>query len=81
MCRFQIGFNHLKIIFYDIQRLRNKLEYMAELQQVYEVILDKKLTKANFQRKIKDKVETLNIYRTGGFRPALLYKYKIKKEK
>jgi len=54
---------------------------MAELQQVYEVILDKKLTKANFQRKIKDKVETLNIYRTGGFRPALLYKYKIKKEK
>ena len=88
-----LGFDHLKIIFYGLNRLRNKLEYtdiafsmlgeqftMAELQQVYEVILDKKLTKANFQRKIKDKVETLNIYRTGGFRPALLYKYKINEE-
>lgn len=88
-----LAFDHLKIIFYGLNRLRNKLEYtdiafsmlgeqftMAELQQVYEVILDKKLIKANFQRKIKDKVETLNIYRTGGFRPALLYKYKNKEE-
>lgn len=89
-----IGFDHLKIIFYGSERLRNKLDYtdiafsmlgkeftMAELQQVYEVILDKKLTKANFQRKIKDKVEPLNTYRTGGFRPALLYKYKTQEKK
>lgn len=89
-----LGFDHLKIIFYGMNRLRNKLEYtdiafsmlgeqftMSELQQVYETILDKKLTKANFQRKIKDKVEPLNIYKTGGYRPALLYKYKLNKEK
>lgn len=88
-----LGFDHSKIIFYGIQRLRNKLEYtdiafsmlgeqftMAELQQVYELILDKKLIKANFQRKIKNKVKSLNIYKTGGFRPALLYKYKNKEE-
>lgn len=85
-----LAFDHNQIIEYGISRMRNKLEYtdiafsllpdeftMAELQQVYEVILDKKLTKANFQRKIKDKVECLNIYKTGGFRPTLLYKYKV----
>ena len=87
----ELAFDHGKIIAYGLSRIRNKLEYtdiafsmlgeeftMAELQQVYEIILDKKLTKANFQRKIKDKVECLNIYKTGGFRPALLYKYKSK---
>ena len=84
-----LGFDHANIIFYGLLRMRNKVEYtdiafslledkftMAELQQVYEVILDKKLTKANFQRKIKDRVEPLNEYKTGGYRPALLYKYK-----
>lgn len=86
-----LAFDHGKIIEYGLFRIRNKLEYtdiafsllpdeftMAELQQVYEVILDKKLTKANFQRKIKDKVECLNTYKTGGFRPAMLYKYRGK---
>lgn len=84
-----LAFDHNQIIEYGISRMKNKLEYtdiafsllpdeftMAELQQVYEVVLDKKLTKANFQRKIKEKVECLNTYKTGGFRPALLYKYK-----
>jgi len=84
-----LAFDHAKIIFYGLTRMRNKLEYtdiafsmlgeqftMAELQQVYEVILDKKLTKANFQRKIKDKVQILNKYKTGGYRPAKLYKYR-----
>lgn len=84
-----LAFDHYKIIEYGLSRMRNKLEYtdiafsllpneftMAELQQVYEVILNKKLTKANFQRKIKDKVQCLNKYKTGGFRPAKLYKYK-----
>lgn len=84
-----LAFDHAKIILYGLLRMRNKLEYtdiafsmlashftMAELQQVYEVILDKKLTKANFQRKIKDKVEASDEYKTGGFRPAKLYRYK-----
>ena len=84
-----LAFDHAKIIFYGLTRLRNKLEYtdiafnmlsnrftMVELQQVYETILDRKLTKANFQRKIKDKIHELDEYKTGGFRPAKLYKYK-----
>ena len=84
-----LAFDHAKIINYGLSRIKNKLEYtdiafsllgeeftMAELQQVYEVLLDKRLTKANFQRKIKDRVVSTGKYKTGGFRPALLYKYK-----
>ncbi|MDR0850405.1 MAG: NUDIX hydrolase [Christensenellaceae bacterium] len=84
-----LAFDHAKVIFYGLNRIRNKLEYtdiafsmlekqftMAELKQVYEAILDKKLSKANFQRKIKNKAQSLGIYKTGGFRPAILYKYK-----
>lgn len=83
-----LAFDHGNIISYGLTRMKNKLEYtdiafsmlgekftLAELQQVYEVILNKKLTKANFQRKIKDKVTELAEFKTGGFRPAKLYKY------
>lgn len=83
-----IGFDHLKIIYYGIERLRNKLEYsdiafsllpnkftIAELQQVYELILNKKFTKANFQRKIGNRIKPIDEYRLGGFRPARLYIY------
>ncbi|MCL2587703.1 MAG: NUDIX hydrolase [Firmicutes bacterium] len=85
----KLAFDHAMIIEYGLQRIRNKLEYtdiafsllpkeftLAQLQQVYEIILGKSLSKANFQRKIKDKVESTNTYQTGGFRPALLYKHK-----
>jgi len=84
-----LAFDHQEIIEYGLQRLRNKLEYsdiafsllpkqftLAELQQVYELILNKKFSKTNFQRKVKDKVECLNEYQKGGFRPALLYGYR-----
>ncbi len=83
-----IGFDHLKIIYHGIIRIRNKIEYsdiafnllpnkftFAELQLVYEIILGKKFTKANFQRKISNKVKELDEYRSGGFRPARLYVY------
>lgn len=89
-----LAFDHGKIISYGLTRMKNKLEYtdiafsmlsekftLAELQQVYEVILNKKLTKANFQRKIKDKVTELPEYKTGGFRPAKLYKYNSQEQK
>ena len=84
-----IAFDHAKIIYYGILRLRNKIEYTdvafslvpekftyIELQQVYELILNKTFTKANFQRKVKSRVEATEEYRTGGFRPARLFKYK-----
>lgn len=86
----KLGFDHEAIILYGLNRLRNKLAYtdigfsmlgstftLAELQQVYEVILGKKLVKANFQRKMKDKVKAVDAYKTGGYRPAQLYSYAI----
>jgi len=85
-----LAFDHRKIVDYALERLRNKLEYttvgfqllperfsLTELQGVYQAILDKKLDKRNFRRKI----ELLKIlkptaeYRRAGQRPARLYRF------
>ena len=83
-----LAFDHCKIISYAIERLRNKIEYtdiafnlmnehftLSELQQVYEIILDKELLKANFRRKISDYVIETNKYsdKKGGYRPSKLF--------
>lgn len=84
-----IAFDHSRIIQYGIERLRNKIEYtdiafnlmpelftLTELQQVYEVILDKELLKANFRRKIADMViETNQFTKDAGHRPSKLYRF------
>ena len=50
---------------------------LGELQQVYEVILGKKLLDQAFRRIIAYKVEKTDKMRTGGgHRPSYLYKYK-----
>lgn len=85
----ELAFDHGIIIEKGLERLINKLEYtdlafelvgepftLAQLQQVYELILDKKLTKANFQRKIVHKIIDTNEYQKGGYRPAKLYIHK-----
>ena len=85
-----IGFDHDKIILTGIERMKNKIkdtdivfnmmpEYftLGELQQIYEVILDKKLLDPAFRRIIADKVEkTDKMIKTGGHRPSALFKYK-----
>ncbi len=84
-----IAFDHAKIIEYGIERLRSKIEYtdiafnlmpelfaLTELQQVYEIILDKELLKANFRRKIADMVTETNEYtKDAGHRPSKLFKF------
>ena len=85
-----LAFDHCKIISYGIERLRNKIEYtdiafnlmneyftLSELQQVYEIILDKELLKANFRRKINEMVIETNKYdeKKGGYRPSKLFKF------
>lgn len=84
-----IGFDHAKIIQYGIERLRNKIEYsdiafslmselftLTELQQVYEVILDTELLKANFRRKTANMVIETNEYtKDAGHRPSKLYRF------
>lgn len=84
-----IAFDHAKIIEYGLERLRNKIEYtdiafnlmpemftLTELQQVYEVILDIELLKANFRRKIADMVLETNEYtKDAGHRPSKLFRF------
>lgn len=84
-----IAFDHAKIIEYGIERLRRKIEYtdiafnlmpelftLTELQQVYEVILDKELLKANFRRKVADMVIETNEYKKdAGHRPSKLFRF------
>ncbi len=84
-----IAFDHAKVIEYAIERLRSKIEYtdiafnlmpdlftLTELQQVYEVILDTELLKANFRRKTADMVVETNEYtKDAGHRPSKLFKF------
>ena len=85
----KIAFDHAKIIEYGLERLRNKIEYtdvafnlmpkrftLTQLQQVYEVILDTELLKANFRRKVSDRVVETNEYtKNVGHRPSKLFKF------
>lgn len=84
-----LAFDHAKILIYAIERLKNKVEYttiafnlmpekftLTKLQQVYEILLDKPLLKANFRRKIADMViETEEYEENAGHRPSKLYKF------
>ena len=87
-----LAFDHARMIAYAVDRLRRKIEYadlafnlmpehftLTQLQQVYETILDKELLKANFRRKIEDKVIETDRFTDGdGYRPSRLFK--IRKE-
>lgn len=90
----KIAFDHPLVIVSGIERLKNKLEYtdivfnmmpeyfaLGELQQVYEVILGKKLLDPAFRRIIADKVEKTDKVKTGGgHRPSALFRYKHDKK-
>lgn len=81
------AFDHAEIISYGVERLRSKVEYtdiaihlmperfaLTALQQVYEVILDRELLKANFRRKIAAMVRgTSHTTKDAGHRPSQLY--------
>lgn len=87
-----LAFDHALVIATGINRLKNKIEYtdivfnmmpdyftLGELQQVYEVILGKKLLDPAFRRIIANKVEKTDKMRTGGgHRPSVLFRYKTK---
>jgi 8-oxo-dGTP diphosphatase len=85
-----LAFDHREILQYSLLRLRNKLEYttvgfqllpsrfsLTELQEVYEAILDKKLDKRNFRRKVAllKILRPTREFRHGGRRPARLYEF------
>lgn len=86
----KLAFDHPLVIASGISRLKNKLEYtdivfnmmpeyftLGDLQQVYEIILGKKLLDPAFRRMIANKVEKTTKMKTGGgHRPSVLFKYK-----
>ena len=87
-----LAFDHPLVITSGMERLKNKASYtdivfnmmpkyftLGELQQVYEIILGKKLLDPAFRRIIKDKVEKTDKVKTGGgHRPSILFTYKEK---
>lgn len=90
----KLAFDHTLVITSGISRLKNKLEYtdivfnmmpeyftLGELQQVYEVILGKKLLDPAFRRIIAKKTEKTEKMKTGGgHRPSVLFRYKSSDE-
>ena len=86
----RLAFDHNDIVDYALWRLRNKVGYsriahglladeftLAELREVYESILGRRLDPANFRRQA-DASGTLiptESFRTGSHRPARLYRY------
>lgn len=86
----KLAFDHPLVIVSGLERLKNKIEYtdivfnmmpeyftLGELQQVYEVILNKKLLDPAFRRIIANKVEKTDKVKTGeGHRPSALFRYK-----
>ena len=85
----KLAFDHDRVILAGIERLKNKINYtdivfnmmpeyftLGDLQQVYEVILNKKLLDPAFRRIIKNKViKTERIKKGEGHRPSYLYRY------
>ena len=87
-----IAFDHPLVIVAGIERLKNKISYtdvvfnmmpeyfaLGDLQQVYEVILNKDLLDPAFRRIIANKVEKTDKVKTGaGHRPSALFRYRKK---
>ncbi|MBU3087481.1 NUDIX hydrolase [Clostridium gasigenes] len=83
----KLAFDHVEILSYALERMSNKVQYttiafsllsknftLTELQQVYELLLGRKLTKPNFRRWISKIVEeTSYTKREGSYRPSKLY--------
>ncbi len=80
------------IIHAGIKRLRNRIENtniafsflnkefaISELQQIYEIILDKKLVAANFRKKIEPMIKKTNkVVKESAYRPSIQYTFNEK---
>ena len=85
-----LAFDHEKIIAYGRERIRNKINYtdiafslvpeeftLPQLQKIYEILLNQKLYKANFRKKIADKIQPTEKMLSGNkHRPSRIYKKK-----
>lgn len=86
--KVKLAFDHNLLLEAAVQRLRSKVEYtslpafllpdeftLSELQQMYEVILERPLEKSAFRTRVfaADLVKPANKIRVGNNRPAQLY--------
>jgi 8-oxo-dGTP diphosphatase len=90
----RLAFDHTEILTYAVNRLRAKAGYsnivygllpdqfrLSDLQKIYETIIDKKLDKRNFRKRMLATgllKETGKKDITGAHRPAMLYQFKKK---
>lgn len=86
-----LAFDHAKIIYRALERIRNKVEYTpiafnlvpdeftrGELEKVYETLLGKELFSANFRKRISHLIEdTGHMTENGWYRPSKLYRYRF----
>lgn len=84
----ELAFDHKDIISLGRERLKGKVEYtmiafhlvdeeftLPQLQKVYEILLGKKLYKANFRKKVMPLIEETENYTSGdAHRPSRLYR-------
>lgn len=89
----EMAFDHRELLDAGISRLRSKLGYsnvaygllpdaftLAELQRVYEAVLERDLDKRNFRRKVLglDLLTETGDVRRGAHRPAHLYRFAVR---
>ena len=90
----ELAFDHNEILTYAVNRLRAKAGYsnivygllpdqfrLSDLQRIYEIIIDKKLDKRNFRKRMLATgllMETGKKDTSGAHRPAMLYQFKKK---
>ncbi|GAA1992718.1 NUDIX hydrolase [Microbacterium pumilum] len=86
----RLAFDHNEIVDYALWRLRNKAGYsriahglladeftLAQLREVYEAVLGRRLDPANFRRQVENSGNLIPTerFRTGSHRPARVYRY------
>lgn len=85
----ELAFDHNLVVDYALWRLRNKMGYasiahallgatftLAELREVYEVVLQRRIDPANFRRQVEGELIATGEQVTGNrHRPARLYRY------
>lgn len=90
IARMELAFDHNQIVDEALKRLRGKINYtdivfhmmpveftISQLQEVYELILGKKLLAAAFRRTISEKLEdTGRMTSNAGHRPSRIFRYK-----
>jgi len=88
----RLAFDHANVLKYAVARLRNKLEWttvgyellpkrftLSQLQRVYEIILERRIDKRNFRKKVLAQGQLRELEETrkdGAHRPAKLFSFK-----